>query len=110
NNPQVGKGVVKTSIGKSAPEASTSAAIKQLAAGVEKMTPRDKAVLKAARMSPTQAEMMKAKYGPDSVKENSEKKGLTPAQKKLIVYGALGLGVAGLIAYGVHSENASALA
>ena len=95
--------------GKSASEASASAEIKSLAAGVEKMTPRDKAVLKAAGMSPSQAETMKAKYGPDSTKENSGKKGLTPAQKKMIVYGAIGLGVVGLVAYGAHVQNAEAL-
>lgn len=72
--------------------------VKMLAAGVEKLTDRDKSVLKAVGMSPMQAEAMKAKYGPDSNKP--EKKRLTPAQKKLIVYGAIGLGVAGLIVYG----------
>jgi hypothetical protein len=101
---------VKTSPeAKAASEAFTPTTVKGLAAGVEKLTAKDKAVLKAAGMSPMQAEAMKAKYGPDSTKEDSGKKGLSPAQKKLIVYGAIGLGAAGLIAYGIHADKQDTL-
>ena len=77
--------------------------------GISVLNANDKAVLKAAGMSPLQAESMRAKYGPESIKPDGGKKGLSEGQKKLIVYGAIGLGVAGLVAYGIHSENAGVI-
>lgn len=83
--------------------------IKSLNDGISKLTDRDKAVLKAAGASPLQAEAMRAKYGPDSNKPDTQKNGLSPAQKKLIIYGAIGLGVAGLVAYSIHADKQDTL-
>jgi hypothetical protein len=94
---------------KDAASAFSPSSIKSLNAGIENLTDKDKAVLKAAGASPFQAEAMRAKYGPDSSKPDDEKKGLSSAQKKLIIYGAIGLGVAGLVAYSAHAGNAKTL-
>ena len=70
---------------------------KEFAGRVESLSSKDKAVLKAAGMSPSQAPAMEAKYGPDSNKDS--KRHLTPAQKKLIAVGVVAAVLVGASIY-----------